>query len=298
MQSRPRALSVLLMLGSLMLSSLQVHSAEISVITSNRPLALLAQGILGEDGQAQSLLKPGQSPHDFALSFSDRQQLENTHLIIWIGESIEPYLDRILRSSHTHQLRLDQLFELQGKASAHHGDHDHHDHDHNAEDDFHLWLSPRHAMTISQAIAEQLGQQYPELKQRFAARQGQQQQQIANTDKAVQALLADLADSRYGIAHNAYSHFIEHYQLPQPQVVSQSTEQSPGIRRLLQLRKQLPQQSCLVVEPEHTNGWPQQLAQRESYRLVQVDTLAARQDYPSYSDWLMQLGQDFKRCLQ
>ncbi|WP_423896099.1 metal ABC transporter solute-binding protein, Zn/Mn family [Candidatus Pelagadaptatus aseana] len=275
-----------------------VWASDIQVITSNRPLALLTQSILGDQGHAQSLLKPGQSPHDFALSFTDRQQLEESQFVVWIGADIEPYLQRILHSLKAGQLRLDQLFELDEHDGNHHDHgHDHHHGHSDTEGDFHLWLSPRHAMTISKAIASELAQQFPQQARQFAQNQQRLAQEITLADRQTRELLSSAGRAPYGIVHNAYSHFIEHYQLPSPQLISQSTEQPPGVRRLLELRQQLPAQSCLLVEPEHANGWPQQLAQRENYRLVQVDTLATRKDYSHYKDWLTALGQDFRNCL-
>ncbi|MEC8428264.1 MAG: zinc ABC transporter substrate-binding protein, partial [Pseudomonadota bacterium] len=59
-----------------------------TIVTSNNPLALIAQQLLGAHGSAVSLLKPGQTPHDFALSFSDRRRIAEADLIVWIGADI------------------------------------------------------------------------------------------------------------------------------------------------------------------------------------------------------------------
>ncbi|MEC8427285.1 MAG: hypothetical protein VXZ35_02580, partial [Pseudomonadota bacterium] len=105
------------------------------------------------------------------------------------------------------------------------------------------------------------------------------------------------ADSQYGIAHNAYSHFIEHYDLPEPLLLSHSTESNPGIKQLLKIQQELPRGSCVLVEPEHAQGWPKQLSQREGYRLTLVDSLASMDDYSSYSAWLNAVASQFRQCL-
>ncbi len=267
-------------------------TSTITIVTSNHPLALIAQQLLGSHGSAVSLLKPGQTPHDFALSFSDRRRVAEADLIIWIGADIEPYLQKLVDSSPGKDLRLDRYWPVKQVDQRHHHSRDHHHH----ETDFHFWMSPEHAITIARKLHQTLVQQTPEQAAQWSHNLAALEQEITNTDHQLRHTL-QYADSHYGIAHNAYSHFIEHYDLPEPLLLSHSTESNPGIKQLLRIQQQLPQGSCVLVEPEHAQGWPKQLSQREGYRLTLVDSLASMDDYSSYSAWLTRVASQFRQCL-
>lgn len=281
---------VLLVLSSVTFATATVQaSTAITVVTSNRPLALIAQQLLGNHGTATSLLKAGQTPHDFSLSFSDRNRLAKADLIVWIGEDIEPYLHKLVRSSPGKDLRLDNHWAIE--ASGHHDHHaDHH------ESDFHFWMSPAHAITIARTLQQTLTQLAPALTPALNRNLEALQQEIAKTDADLRQTLQN-SNSNYGIAHNAYSHFIEHYGLPEPVLLSHSTERTPGIRKILKIQQQLPQGSCVLVEPEHAQGWPRQLSEREGYRLTLVDSLASMDDYPNYASWITTIARQFQQCL-
>lgn len=276
-------------------SKLSTTHNTVTVITSNRPLALIAQQLLGESGSASSLLKAGQTPHDFALSFSDRSRIARADLILWIGEDIEPYLHKLVDNSAVKDLRLDRYWSIEGTQSH---DHDHHHDAHHADhgSDVHFWMSPAHTITIARKLHLALTQLAPTQTVVLDKNLARLEQQITQTDNTLRQTLA-YTNVRYGIAHNAYSHFIEHYNLPEPMLLSHSTESNPGIRKLMKIQQQLPEGSCVLVEPEHAQGWPRQLSQREGYRLTLIDSLASMDDYPSYADWLSTIAGQFQQCL-
>ncbi|WP_424492305.1 metal ABC transporter solute-binding protein, Zn/Mn family, partial [Pseudomonas viridiflava] len=59
--------------------------AEVRVLTSIKPLQLIAAAV--QDGVAvpEVLLPPGASPHNFALRPSDVRRVQSVDLLYWIG---------------------------------------------------------------------------------------------------------------------------------------------------------------------------------------------------------------------
>ncbi|NHH99616.1 zinc ABC transporter substrate-binding protein ZnuA [Oceanimonas sp. MB9] len=128
---------------ALLLSS-QVGAVEI--LTTVKPLQLIANAITEGGKPAGLLLKPGTSPHDYSLKPSDLRRIKNADLVIWVGPELEGFLTPLLGNSNNGLALMAQM-----PASAHdhhegsdhddHQKHDHHDghaahehHDHDSHD--------------------------------------------------------------------------------------------------------------------------------------------------------------------
>lgn len=61
--------------------------AEVKVLTSIKPLQLIAAAV--QDGVAipEVLLPPGASPHNYALRPSDVRKVQSVDLLYWIGRT-------------------------------------------------------------------------------------------------------------------------------------------------------------------------------------------------------------------
>ncbi|MCL3027826.1 metal ABC transporter solute-binding protein, Zn/Mn family, partial [Pseudomonas aeruginosa] len=70
--------------------------AEVSVLTSIKPLQLVAAAIQDGVGQPDVLLPPGASPHQYALRPSDVRRLREVQLFYWIGPDLENFLPKVL----------------------------------------------------------------------------------------------------------------------------------------------------------------------------------------------------------
>jgi len=153
---RFRLLPLLLML----LASPALFAAP-RVLTSIRPLQLIANDILRGVGEADVLLDSRQSPHHFQLKPSQLRKLQNSDLLIWISDDFETGLARLKNSLPPSAQRL-QLLPLLESRRQEQNDGDkpgtagpaEHEHDENA----HLWLSPsqdaRMAMLIADALSK------------------------------------------------------------------------------------------------------------------------------------------------
>ena len=80
--------------------------AEISVVTSIKPLHSLTSYIMEGVGEPELIIDGVASPHNFQIKPSHAKMLQNADLVIWIGEDLESFLPTALKSiptvSYTH----------------------------------------------------------------------------------------------------------------------------------------------------------------------------------------------------
>ncbi|WP_370280191.1 zinc ABC transporter substrate-binding protein [Pontibacterium sp.] len=132
---------------SLLFSQFSLASEEVKVLASIKPLQLLAADIVGDAGEVELLIKPGASPHHYAMKPSDRRKLDSAHVVAWVGPDLETFLEKSLRGSDALVLQMAAAEEGHEDHDQHeghghedharhedHDDHDEHD-DHKGHDD-------------------------------------------------------------------------------------------------------------------------------------------------------------------
>ena len=80
----PRLLSPFSLLFSFLLLAAGTAQAEVRVLTSIKPLQLIAAAVQDGVGEPEALLPPGASPHHYALRPSDMRRVQEVDLLYWI----------------------------------------------------------------------------------------------------------------------------------------------------------------------------------------------------------------------
>lgn len=112
----------LLSVWSLSAFALAAKSETVKVLASIQPLGLIAHEIGAGVTEVDVLVPAGASPHDFALRPSDRKRIADADLLLWVGSTTEPYLDRV---ASTVSQDLPWLIDSQS-GGDHADEHDHH----------------------------------------------------------------------------------------------------------------------------------------------------------------------------
>ena len=117
------------------------------VMTDIAPIHSLTAQVMGNLGAPDLLLPPGADPHDFALRPSDAARLGEADLVIWVGESLTPWLVEPLTTLAPQAALVSlidapgwDMLEVREEVGAHgnHDDHDEHDeHDEHSDHDDH-----------------------------------------------------------------------------------------------------------------------------------------------------------------
>lgn len=280
--------------------------AQVNILTSIKPLQLIAQAIQGEQGQAQVLLPPGASPHSFSLRPSDRKRLAEAELFYWIGPDMENFLTALAKQHQQASIAIQSLPNLQllyytAEHEDEEDDHEHHDeHDHHHQPgglDTHLWLSIPNALVIAERMATDLSrldaQHAPVYQNNLAAFQ----QRLKTLDNELAQQLAEVQDKNFFVFHEAFNYFEQAYGLQHGGVLAINAEVQPGARHLQEMRQRLEQAgpSCIFTEPPAPPRLAFSLSKDLPIQLQEVDVLGVQAQ--NYEQLLQELASQLKQCL-
>ncbi|WP_395503288.1 zinc ABC transporter substrate-binding protein ZnuA [Ectopseudomonas mendocina] len=293
--------------------------AEVRVLTSIKPLQLIAAAVQDGVGEPDVLLPPGASPHHYALRPSDVRRVRDADLLYWIGPDMEAFLPRVLESRSKPQVAVQDLpgmtlrhFGDSHDEHDHHDDHDHeyahgaddlgHDHDHRPGSlDAHLWLAADNAKVIAARMAADLTKLDAANAARYAANLQAFEARLDALDGRIRPQLAALQGKPYFVFHEAFDYFEADYDLKHAGVFSVLTEVQPGARHVAAMRERLQQTgpSCVFSEPPLRPRLAETLTAGLPVKLAELDALggALPADATGYEQLLENLAGGLSECL-
>ena len=110
-------------------------NADVKVVTSIKPLHSLASYLMNGVGEPGLIVDGYASPHGFSMKPSHAKMLQNADLIFWVGEDLESFPEKPLKSIAKKAEKI-ELMEIKGlnvlkfrerNIFDEHDDHDDHD---------------------------------------------------------------------------------------------------------------------------------------------------------------------------
>ncbi|AJE17261.1 zinc ABC transporter substrate-binding protein ZnuA [Stutzerimonas balearica] len=319
-----KALFSLPLIAGALLCTPAAH-ADVRLLTSIKPLQLIAAAVQDGAGQPEVLLPPGASAHHYALRPSDVRAIRDAELFYWVGPDLESFLPRVLEGRDGPSVAVQDVpgmtlrhFGEAAEAAGEHGDdHDHdHDHDHDAEAmagehdhdhrpgslDAHLWLLPANARAIAERMAEDLAARDPQNAPRYQANLVAFEQRLETLDRRLQSRLAKVADKPYFVFHEAYDYFEAAYGLSHAGVFAISGEAQPGARHVAAMRERLKAAgpSCVFSEPPVRPRLAETLTAGLPVTLAELDVLGVELQVgpQGYEQLLERLADNLAGCLE
>ena len=283
--------------------------AEIRVLTSIKPLQLIAAAVQDGVGKPEVLLPPGASPHHYALRPSDVRRVQQADLLYWIGPDMEGFLPRVLKSRTLPVVAVQSLPGLHlrhfGADSASHEeeDHDEHDHDHRPGSlDAHLWLSSVNARVIAAKMAADLSAADPANAARYASNAKAFNARLDALDARIRGRVAGIAGKPYFVFHEAFDYFEDAYGLKHAGVFSVAAEVQPGAQHVAAMRARLTEvgKTCVFSEPPLRPRLAETLTAGLPAKLAELDALGSNTPATAtgYESLLDTLGDDLVGCLE
>ena len=244
-------------------TSVAATAAPPKVLTSIKPVQLIAQAITEGVSDSDVLLPPGASPHSHSLRPSDARKLHDADVVFWVGPDMETFLGKML--SNATSTRSVELIEAKGLhlrhgdedsndegEHHHHDDHGHKHHHHHDGADPHIWLSPENAKVMARTMSATLSELDPDNAKTYTANLVRFQNSLDQLDSHNKKRLAPLAKQPFFVFHDAYGYFQEHYHLTIGGHFTLTPEQQPGARHLSELRNKLASsgKTCVFREPQ------------------------------------------------
>ncbi|MNO48919.1 High-affinity zinc uptake system protein ZnuA precursor [compost metagenome] len=285
--------------------------AEVKVLTSIKPLQLIAAAV--QDGVAipEVLLPPGASPHNYALRPSDVRKVQSVDLLYWIGPDMEGFLPRVLNGRTLPNVAVQDLpgMKLRRFAEDSHShteeaeEADDHDHDHRPGSlDAHLWLSPVNARVIATKMAADLSAADPANAARYQSNLKAFDERLDALDARLKKRLADVQGKPYFVFHEAFDYFEDAYGLKHVGVFSVAAEVQPGAQHVAAMRARLQEvgKTCVFSEPPLRPRLAETLVAGLPVKLAELDALGGYTPATGqgYEQVLEKLGNDLAGCLE
>jgi zinc transport system substrate-binding protein len=250
--------------------------AQVRVLTSIKPVQLIAAAVQDGVGQPEVLLPPGASPHHYALRPSDVRRVADADLLYWIGPDMEGFLPRVLQ---TRQKPTVTIQDLPGLRLRHFAE-DTHSHAEEASD---------HDPDPANAA------RYEDNLKAFEKR-------LQALDTRLAARVAGIQGKPYFVFHEAFDYFESAYGLKHTGVFAVAAEVQPGAQHVAAMRQRLQEvgKTCVFSEPPMRPKLAQTLTAGLPVTLAELDALGGFDEATAtgYETLLGNLADNLAGCLE
>lgn len=270
-----------------MLNAQSQASDSLSVVTSIRPLQLIANEIMKGRGQAQVLIGDNQSPHHFQLKPSQLKIASQSDLLIWVSNHFESALGKLQQNLRRESIGLQLISSIPEENLI--GDHD--------DIDGHIWLAPRNVILTGQLMAESLSLQDPKNAELYLKNLQDFTVRVTNWQQIARIKLKQLKPS-YISEHQFLAYFEHSFDLPAAASLRSAHDHGGSIRRLSTIHAQLEKTpvSCLLVSSMPISRQVRQISQQHELKVKVVNTLNENNSYTSILDLLDSIVTTLEDC--
>jgi zinc transport system substrate-binding protein len=296
-------------------------NAEVKVVTSIKPLHSLASYLMDGVGKPGLIVDGYASPHGFSMKPSHAKMLQNADLIFWVGEDLEGFLEKPLKSIAKKAEKI-ELMEIKGlnvlkfrernifdehdhddhaKKEDDHDDHDDHDeHEGHAHGEYdpHIWLDPINTKVILKEMTEHLIEND---SKNASAYKGNLDKALKDIDKLMINVMTELNKSTSSIVfHDAYQYFEERFNVNILGAFTVNTDVMPGAEQLAEIREIIEHDKvkCIFSEPQFNPDIIKAVAKDMNIKTGVVDPLGATLNPGKdlYFDLIRNMSASFKGC--
>ena len=292
-------------------------NADVKVVASIKPIHSLASYLMDGVGKPDLIVDGYASPHGFAMKPSHAKMLQEADLIFWVGEDLEAFLEKPLKSiaKKAEKIELMEIKKLtklkfrERNIFGDHGDHGHdehakkddhddHDHDehakkddhdnhddhdgheghHHGEFDPHIWLDPMNAKIILSEMAEHLIENDKENEAKYKKNLKKAHKDLDNLTKKVKSELNK--DFKSIVFHDAYQYFEKRFGINILGAFTVNTDVMPGAEALAEIREVIEHDkvSCVFSEPQFNPDIIKAVAKDTNIATGVIDPLGATLD--------------------
>ena len=306
-----RLLRFLKMLSPLLIINGFILDANADIISSVKPIAFITQAVSDGVTNTDILLPDGASPHTYSLKPSDLAKIKTAELIIWVGEDLETFMPTVLKSiDKNKQIELMDIPTIKSLLRTSTNNHDQQethshnndsDHDHHGEYDEHIWLSPKIAKEIAQAVHDKLITIYPDKKDIIDENLNEFTVKLAETEQNIAKKLINVQNSGYFVFHDAYGYFESQFGLKNLGSFTINPAVQPGVQTVYAIKRELKEHQavCVFREPQFSPAVIEKIVNGTDVRIGELNPLGTdiTLSKNAYSQFLLRLTQQLLDCL-
>jgi len=310
-------------------------NAETKVVASIKPIHSLASYLMDGVSKPGLIVDGYASPHGFAMKPSHAKMLQEADLIFWVGEDLESFLEKPLKSIAKKAEKI-ELMEIKGLNKLKfrernifdgHDDHGHddehkeddhakkeddhgHDDEHkedghdeheghaHGEYDPHIWLDPSNAKVILKEMAEHLIEKD---QKNASVYKSNLKKALKDLDKLTKTVKSDLnKDFKSIVFHDAYQYFEKRFDVNIMGAFTVNTDVMPGAEQLSEIREIIEHDkvSCVFSEPQFNPDIINAVAKDMNISTGILDPLGATLNPGKdlYFDLIKNMSKSFKGC--
>lgn len=306
-----RLLRFLKMLSPLLIINGFILDANADIISSVKPIAFIAQAVSDGVTNTDILLPDGASPHTYSLKPSDLAKIKTAELIIWVGEDLETFMPTVLKNiDKNKQIELMDIPTIKSLLRTSTNNHDQQethshnndsDHDHHGEYDEHIWLSPKIAKEIAQAVHDKLITIYPDKKDIIDENLNEFTVKLAETEQNIAKKLINVQNNGYFVFHDAYGYFESQFGLKNLGSFTINPAVQPGVQTVYAIKRELKEHQavCIFREPQFSPAVIEKIVNGTDVRIGELNPLGTdiTLSKNAYSQFLLRLTQQLLDCL-
>lgn len=229
------------------LTGRQRASTDAAITASFFVLGEFANAVAGDAVSVHTLVPFGQHGHGWEPSSGLQRMVFDSTAFVYVGESFQPWADRIVETLRTDGVDVTVIAGRQGvdllPAPGEHGDEheaehgDEHTDEHEAREtghahgdhDPHFWLDPVRAATAVSTVEAGLQDVFPDHADAFAANAAAYRQELAALDEMFSTGLAERERDAVLVAgHNAFQYLATRYGFEVHGLTGASPDDSPS----------------------------------------------------------------------
>ena len=318
-----------------LLTFISPANAETKVVASIKPIHSLASYLMDGVSEPGLIVDGYASPHSFAMKPSHAKMLQEADLIFWVGEDLESFLEKPLKSIAKKAEKI-ELMEIKGlnklkfrernifdghddhghddehkeddhaKKEDDHGhddehkedDHDEHEGHAHGEYDPHIWLDPSNAKVILKGMAEHLIEKD---QKNASVYKSNLKKALKDLDKLTKTVKSDLnKDFKSIVFHDAYQYFEKRFDVNVLGAFTVNTDVMPGAEQLAEIREIIEHDkvSCVFSEPQFNPDIINAVAKDMNISTGVLDPLGATLDPGKnlYFNLIGNMSKSFKGC--
>ena len=290
-----------------------------NIVVSIKPIHSLVATITKGVSDPYLIIKGRASPHGFSLRPSDAKKIRNAQVIFWIGDEIETFLIKPLKtigkratlvtlSAAEGLTRLNYRnkkdFKFKPKAGhagqKGHAGHKGHDHDHDGVDQ-HFWLDPANAIAFSYKIETTLQALDPRNAKVYSKNAKQLRKGLAKLMQNTATRMKPFKQRPFIVFHDAYQYFENRFGLTAAGSVVTNPELSTSAKQVSQIKKRIKRIGayCVFMEPQFNPKLAKLLTRGTGARLSRIDPLGVdlKDGAGLYVKLIENISKSFEDCL-
>ncbi len=310
-------------------------NADIKVVASIKPIHSLVSYVMDGVGKPSIIVDGSNSPHNFNLKPSNAKAIENANIIFWVGEDIESFLEKPLKSI-SKKAKVIEMMDIKGinklkfrernifeeheghddhghKKKEKHDDHGHDDHGHkkkekhddhghddhaHGEYDPHIWLDPHNAEVMVKEIAKQLSSIDP---QNSAIYKKNSNDAVREIEKLIDNTKKEMKkDISFIVFHDAYQYFEKEFNVSAMGALTLNTDVAPGAKQISEIREIIEHDNvkCLFSEPQFNPDIIKSIAKGTNVKIGVLDPLGANLNNGKelYFKLIKDISTSLKKC--